>query len=114
MTPGSGMRRDSVMPVRGGIDAIWRAFQTVPDLHVKVDDLLLTEGNTVVAQVWVIGGPHAVEVLGIIRKGQTVPIPHLFLLRMDQNGKIARLDCYFDNTVLGGIRASILRVRGQQ
>jgi ketosteroid isomerase-like protein len=100
--------RDSVMPIRGGIDAIWRAFQRVPDLRVKIDDLILAEGNTVVARVWVIGGPHAVEVPGIIKKGQAVPIPHLFLLRIDQNGKIARLDCYFDNTVLGGVRASAL------
>ena|SRR5271156_6465170 len=80
----------------------------IPDLHVKVDDLILAEGNTVVAQVWVIGGPHAVEVSGIIKKGHGAPIPQLFLLRIDQNGKIARPDCYFDNTVLGGVRASAL------
>jgi len=100
--------RDSVMPVRGGIDAIWRTFQKVPELRVKVDELMLAEGGVVVAQVWVIGGPHATEVPGIIKRGQTIPIPHLFLLQFDQNDKIARLDCYFDNTVLGGVRASAL------
>lgn len=100
--------RDSVMPIRGGIDAIWRTFQKVPGIHVKVDEMLVAEGNTVVARVWVIGGPHAVEVPGVIKKGQTVPIPHLFLLRIDQGGKIGRLDCYFDNTVLGGVKSSAL------
>jgi hypothetical protein len=27
--------RDSVMPIRGGIDAIWRTLQKIPDLHVN-------------------------------------------------------------------------------
>jgi ketosteroid isomerase-like protein len=97
--------RDSVMLVRGGIDAVWRAFQTIPDLRVKVSEMILAEGNTVVAQAW-IGGPFPVDVPGIVKKDQVVSIPHLFVLRVAPNRKISRLDCYFDNTVLGSIKAT--------
>ena len=34
--------RNSVVPIRGGIDAIWRAFpQAVPGFRVKVDEMIL-------------------------------------------------------------------------
>jgi hypothetical protein len=49
--------RESVAPIRGGIDAIWRAFpQAVPDFRVEVIEMMLAEGNTVVAQT-VMSGP---------------------------------------------------------
>src|SRR6195256_2444639 len=43
--------RESVAPIRGGVDAIWRAFpQAVPDFRVEVIEMMLAEGNSVVAQ----------------------------------------------------------------
>jgi ketosteroid isomerase-like protein len=42
--------RDSVVPIRGGIDGIWRAFpQAVPDFRVEVVEML-AERNTVIIQ----------------------------------------------------------------
>src|SRR5580704_5334930 len=43
--------RESVVPIRGGIDVIWRAFPSaVPNFRVKVIELIPTDGNTVVIQ----------------------------------------------------------------
>ena len=43
--------RESVVPIRGGIDAIWRAFpNAVPNFRVKVIELIPAEGNVVVIQ----------------------------------------------------------------
>ncbi|MGB0122240.1 MAG: nuclear transport factor 2 family protein [Silvibacterium sp.] len=40
--------RESVVPIRGGIDVIWRAFpNAVPNFRVKVIELMPAEGNTV-------------------------------------------------------------------
>ena len=41
--------RESVVPIRGGIDVIWRAFpNAVPNFRVKVIELIPAKGNTVV------------------------------------------------------------------
>ena len=38
--------RESVVPIRGGIDVIWRAFpNAVPNFRVKVIELIPAEGN---------------------------------------------------------------------
>ncbi len=72
--------RESVVPIRGGIDVIWRAFpNAVPNFRVK----------------------H-----GVAKKGQDVHIPHCYILRFDTDSKITRLDAYWDNTVLNSIKAS--------
>ena len=43
--------RESVVPIRGGIDVIRRAFpNAVPNFRVKVIELIPTDGNTVVIQ----------------------------------------------------------------
>jgi predicted ester cyclase len=98
--------RDSVAPIRGGIDAIWRAFpQAVPNFRVKVMEMILAEGNIVVVQAEM-SGPIPGEVPGIAKNGQVVHIPHAYILRFDAQCKITRLDCYWDNTVLNSIRAS--------
>jgi ketosteroid isomerase-like protein len=98
--------RDSVVPIRGGIDAIWRAFpQAVPNFRVKVMEMILAEGNTVVVQAEM-SGPIPAEAPGIAKKGQVVHIPHAYVLRFDIHCKITRLDCYWDNTVLTSIKAS--------
>jgi steroid delta-isomerase-like uncharacterized protein len=100
--------RESVAPIRGGIDAIWRAFpQAVPNFRVEVIEMMLAEGSTVVAQT-VMSGPIPPDPLGISKKGQAVAIPHVFILRFAADGKISRLDAYWDNAVLNGLRASAL------
>jgi len=94
------------VPIRGGIDLIWRAFpNAVPNFRVKVIEMIPAEGNTVVIQAEM-SGPIPAEVPAIAKKGQDVHIPHCYILRFDANGKITRLDAYWDNTVLNSIQAS--------
>jgi ketosteroid isomerase-like protein len=98
--------RESVVPIRGGIDVIWRAFpQAVPNFRVKVIEVILAEGNTVVVQAEM-SGPMPADVPGIAKRGQVVHIPHAYILRFDAQPKITRLDAYWDNTVLNSIQAS--------
>src|ERR1700733_7347271 len=57
--------RASVVPIRGGIDGIWRAFSNaVPNFRVKVIELIPTDGNTVVIQAEM-SGPIPAEVPGV-------------------------------------------------
>src|SRR5258708_30920082 len=98
--------RESVVPIRGGIDGIWRAFpNAVPNFRVKVIELIPAEGNSVVIQAEM-SGPVPAEVPGIATKGQDVHIPHCYILRFDADGNITRLDAYWDNTVLNSIQTS--------
>jgi ketosteroid isomerase-like protein len=100
--------RNSVVPIRGGLDAIWRAFpQAVPDFRVKVIEMILAEGNTVVVLAD-LGGTVPVDAPGIVKKGQVVRIPHAYILRFTTDGKILHLDCYWDNTSINSIKASAL------
>jgi len=97
--------RDSDMPIRGGIDVIWRAFpQTVPNFRVEIVEML-AEGNSVIVQT-VMSGPIPSDVPGIAKKAQVVFIPHAYFLRFNAQGKISRLDAYWDNTVLNSIKSS--------
>src|SRR5580698_2425206 len=81
--------RESVVPIRGGIDVIWHAFpNAVPNFRVEMIELM------------------PAEVPGIAKKGQDVHIPHCYILRFDADSKITRLDAYWDNTVLNSIKAS--------
>src|SRR5258705_11029374 len=62
--------RESVAPIRGGIDAIWGAFpQTVPDFRAEVIEMMLAEGNSVVAQTGM-SGPIPPDPLGISKQAQ--------------------------------------------
>src|ERR1700686_734021 len=89
--------RDSVVPIRGGIDVIWRAFpQAVPGFRVEVIEIILGEANTVGGQ-GIMSGPVPADPLGIAKQGQIVFIPHAYILRFDAKGKIAHLDAYWDN-----------------
>ena len=98
--------RESVMPIRGGMDLIWRAFPSaVPNFRVKVIEMIPAERNAVVIQAEM-SGPIPAEVPAIAKKGQDVHIPHCYILRFDADGKITRLDAYWDNTVLNSIQAS--------
>src|SRR5579862_4209588 len=61
--------RDSVVPIRGGIDVIWRAFpQAVPGFRVEVIEIILGEANTVVVQA-IMSGPIPADPLGIAKQG---------------------------------------------
>jgi ketosteroid isomerase-like protein len=72
--------RDSVVPIRGGLDTIWRAFpQAIPGFRVEVIETILAEGNTVVIQA-IMSGPVPMDVPGIAKKGQVVHIPHAYIL----------------------------------
>jgi ketosteroid isomerase-like protein len=77
----------------------------VPNFRVKVIELIPAEGNTGVIQAEM-SGPIPAEVPGVAKKGQDVHIPHCYILRFDADGKITRLDAYWDNTVLNSIQAS--------
>jgi steroid delta-isomerase-like uncharacterized protein len=97
--------RDSVVPIKGGLDAIWRAFpNAVPNFRVEVVEILAEE-NTAIIQA-VMSGPIPADVPGIAKKAQVVHIPHAYFLRFDTRGKITRLDAYWDNTVLNSIKPS--------
>jgi ketosteroid isomerase-like protein len=96
--------RDSVVRIRGGLD-IWRAFpKAVPGFRVEVVEML-AEGNTAVIQA-VMSGPIPADVPGVAKKAQVVHIPHAYFLRFDTQGKISRLDAYWDNAVLQAIKKS--------
>src|SRR5712672_785289 len=98
--------RESVVPIRGGIDVIWRAFPNAGSyFRGKVIELIPAEGNTVVIQ-GEMSGPIPAQAPGVAKKGQDVHIPHCYILRFDANGKITRLDAYWDNTDLNNIKAS--------
>src|SRR5271155_2819530 len=73
--------------------------------RMQVTEMTPAEGNTVVIQAEM-SGPIPAEVPAIAKKGQDVHIPHCYILRFDANGKITRLDAYWDNTVLNSIQAS--------
>jgi len=101
--------RNSLAPIRGGIDAIWRALpRAVSGYRVEVLEMLLAEGDTVVVQT-MMGGPlPGPDPLGLTKQGEDLSIPHVFILRFTTEGKISRLDAYWDNTVLNGIKSSAL------
>ena len=100
--------KKSVMPIRGGIEKIWRGFvQAVPDFGVEVDEMIEAEGNTLVVQA-LLGGTMPVDVPGLVTKGQSGRIAHAYIIRYDADGKITRMDCYWDNTAINAIMASAL------
>ena len=97
--------KESVVPIRGGLDGIWRAFpQAVPNFRVEVVEMLADE-NTVIVQA-VMSGPIPADVPGVAKKDQVVHIPHAYFLRINPQGKVTRLDAYWDNTVLQAIKLS--------
>ena len=97
---------ESVMPIRGGIDVIWRAFpRAVPNFRVKVIETIVGDGNSIVVQAEM-SGPIPADAGAVAKKGQVVHIPHAYILRFDTHGKITHLDAYWDNMVLNSIQAS--------
>ena len=100
--------KKSVMPLRGGLEQIWRGLlQAVPDFGVEIDEMIQAEGNTVVVQA-LLGGAMPVDVPGLVTKGKSDRIAHAYIIRYNKDGKITRLDCYWDNTAINAIKASVL------
>ena len=63
--------RDSVVPIRGGIDVIWRSFpQAVPGFRVEVIEIILGEANTVVTQA-IMSGPIPADLLASLNRARS-------------------------------------------
>jgi ketosteroid isomerase-like protein len=100
--------KNSVMPIRGGLEQIWRGFpQAVPDFGAEIVEMIQTEDNTVVVQA-LVGGTMPADVPGLVKKGNVGRIPHAYIIRYNAQGRISRLDCYWDNTAINAIKASAL------
>jgi ketosteroid isomerase-like protein len=99
---------NSVMPIRGGLEQIWRGFpKAVPDFKAELLEMILAEGNIVVVQA-AVGGTVPGDAPGIIKKGEVARIPHCYIIRYNADGKISRLDCYWDNSSINSIKMSAL------
>ena len=100
--------KNSFMPIRGGLENIWRGFpHAVPDFGVEIVELIEGEGNAVTVQA-LLGGTMPADVPGVVKKGEVDRIAHAYIIRYNANGKITRLDCYWDNTAINAIKASAL------
>jgi steroid delta-isomerase-like uncharacterized protein len=100
--------KKSLMPIRGGLEQIWRGLLgAVPDFGVEVDEMIQAEGHIVVVQA-LLGGAMPADVPGLVTKGKSDRIAHAYIIRYNADGKITRLDCYWDNTAINAIKASVL------
>lgn len=100
--------KNSVIPIRGGLEMIWRGFpQAVPDFGAEIVEMIEAKDNTVVVQA-LVGGTMPADVPGVVKKGDVGRIAHAYIVRFNTNGKISRLDCYWDNTAINAIKASAL------
>ena len=100
--------KNNVMPVRGGLETIWRGFpKAVPDFGVEIIEMIPGEETTIVVQA-LLGGTMPADVAGLVRKGDVGRIAHAYIIRYNRDGKILRLDSYWDNTAINAIKASAL------
>jgi ketosteroid isomerase-like protein len=100
--------KNSVAPIRGGLEQIWRGFpQAVPDFGAEIVEMIQAEENTIVVQA-LVGGTMPADVPGLVKKGEVGRIAHAYIVRFNTDGKISRLDCYWDNTAINAIKASAL------
>jgi hypothetical protein len=100
--------KNSVMPIRGGLEKIWRGFpEAVPDFGVEIAEMIPGADSTIVVQA-LLGGTMPADVPGLVKKGEVGRIAHAYIIRYDTDGKISRLDCYWDNTAINAIKASAL------
>jgi ketosteroid isomerase-like protein len=100
--------KNSVMPIRGGLENIWRGFpQAVPDFGVEIVEMIPGEENCITVQA-LLGGTMPADVSGLVKRGEVGRIAHAYIIRYNADGKISRLDCYWDNTAINTIKASAL------
>jgi hypothetical protein len=80
--------KNSVMPVRGGLEKIWRGFpKAVPDFGVEIIEMIPGEENTIVVQA-LLGGTMPADVASLVKKGEVGRIAHAYIIRYDRDGKI--------------------------
>jgi ketosteroid isomerase-like protein len=100
--------KNSVMPIRGGLENIWRGFPlAVPDFGVEIVEMIPGEENCITVQA-LLGGTMPADVPGLVKKGEVGRIAHAYIIHYNADGKISRLDCYWDNTAINTIKASAL------
>jgi ketosteroid isomerase-like protein len=100
--------KNSVVPIRGGLEQIWRGFpRAVPDFGAEIVEMIQAEENTIVVQA-LVGGTMPTDVPGLVKKGEVGRIAHAYIVRFNTDGKISHLDCYWDNTAINAIKASAL------
>src|SRR5260221_3642620 len=62
--------KNSVMPIRGGLEKIWRGFpQAVPDFGVEILEMIQAEGDTLVVQA-LLGGTMPADFPGLATQGE--------------------------------------------
>jgi hypothetical protein len=67
--------KSSVMPIRGGLEMIWRGFpQAVPDFGAEIVEMMEAQDNTVVVQA-LVGGTMPADVPGWSRKAMSKASP---------------------------------------
>src|ERR1700730_13501560 len=97
--------KNSVVPIRGGLEQIWRGFpQAVPDFGAEIVEMIQAEENTIVVKA-LVGGEMPANIPGLVKKGEVGRIAHAYIVRCNPDGKISRLDCYWDNTAINAIQA---------
>ena len=74
---------------------------------VEIAEMIPGEENTIVVQA-LLGGTMPADVPGLVKKGEIGRIAHAYIIRYSADGKILRLDCYWDNTAINAIKASAL------
>jgi hypothetical protein len=68
--------KNSVVPIRGGLEQIWRGFQqAVPDFGAEIVEMIQAEENTFVVQA-LVGGTMPADVPGLVKKGEVGRIAH--------------------------------------
>ena len=59
--------KNSVVPIRGGLEQIWRGFpQAVPDFGAEIVEMIQAEENTIVVQA-LVGGTMPADVPGLVK-----------------------------------------------
>jgi len=79
----------------------------VPDFGAEIIEMIQAEENTIIVQA-LVGGTMPADVPGLVKKGEVGRIAHAYIVRFNTDGKISRLDCYWDNTAINAIKASAL------
>jgi len=90
------MARNSVMPIP------WRPRKylarlsaAVPDFGVEIVEMIRGEESYITVQA-LLGGTMPADVPGLVKKGEVGRIAHAYIIRYNADGKISRLDCYWD------------------
>lgn len=69
--------KNSVVPIRGGLEQIWRGFpQAVPDFGADIVEIIQAEENTIVVQA-LVGGTMPADVPGLVKRVRSDRSPML-------------------------------------